>query len=402
MEFQLKENLLLGAGCAPGRGERQEDLAFMAGLNVQCCRMDIDWAQIEPFDGVFDEVAFARYREEIQTAREKGIPVLLALFHCSLPAWLEERGGFARSDSVTYFLRYVRKTVESLGDLVSEYITVDEANLYAYNGYLAGARRPGKKSLLDMARVLTNLTAAHIEAYGLIRKTRLQMGRQDTKVGFANHLRVFAPKDAGNPVHRFWASRAEQLFQGSLTRAMCTGRPGFPVGRHPAIVPGRYCDFHAVTYYTRSTVSGPADGVAEHCPVDGLGREIYPQGLAEVCRKVYGLLPRPIYVSGNGACGGSDLFRARYIAEHLQALCGSGLPVERYYYWRLCDGWEWDGGDSAQFGLAHVDHGTGERTVKRSGEFYRRVIREGGVSEALFKEFCDVEYARAPSGGDGA
>ena len=296
MEFRLKDNFLLGAASAATQIEGgdqnnnwydwyrqgyikddsdpsvatdhynrwQEDLALMKEMGLQCYRMGIEWSRVEPMDGYFDEEAIAHYRQEIQALHDAGIPVLLTLHHFSNPLWLEERGAFAERDNITYYLRYVRKMVESLGDLVSEYITVNEPNVYAFNSYFQGIWPPGHKSFLEMGRVMTNLAAAHIEAYGLIRKTRLQMGFQDTKVGFANHLRAFAPKDETNPVHRFWASRIEQLFQGSLTRAMCMGKASFPMGSHPSIVPGRYCDFHGVNYYTRSTVSGPADGTAEN------------------------------------------------------------------------------------------------------------------------------------------
>lgn len=424
MNFRLKENLLLGAASAATQIEGgdqnnnwynwyrqgyikdgadpsvatehytrwQDDLSLMGAMGIQCCRLGIEWSRVEPADGVFDEAAIAHYRQELQAMLDAGIRPLLTLWHFSNPLWLEERGGFANRDNITCYLLYVRKMVESLGDLVSEYITVNEPNVYAFNGYFQGIWPPGKKNLLDMFRVMTNLAAAHIEAYGLIRKTRLQMGFRDTRVGFANHLRIFVPEDPANPVHRFWASRTEQLFQGSLTRAMCLGRASFPIGKHPAIVPGQYCDFHGVNYYTRSTVSGPADGTASGCPVNDLGWEIYPQGIVEAARKVYTLLPRPIYITENGACDNADRFRARYIAEHLQALCASDLPVERYYHWCFCDNWEWVEGVSARFGLVHVDYATQARTVKRSGEFYRRLIAEGGVSEALWQEYCDVPY----------
>jgi len=126
--------------------------------------------------------------------------------------------------------------------------------------------------------------------------------------------------------------------------------------------------------------------------VNDLGWEIYPAGIVEAARKVYELLPRPIYITENGVCDNTDRFRARYIAEHLQAVCGSDLPIERYYHWCFCDNWEWVEGFTARFGLVHVDFDTQERTVKRSGEFYRRVIAEGGVSEALYQAFCDVPY----------
>lgn len=372
----------------------REDLELMSGMGIQCCRFSVEWGRVEPEDGVFDEQAIARCREEIQAMAEQGIKPLLTLHHFSNPMWLEEKGAFAVRDNITYFLRYVHKMVESLGDLVSEYITINEPNVYAFNGYLDGSWPPGKRNPLDLARVLTNLTAAHIEAYGLIRKTRLKMGYSDTKVGFANHLRSFSPKDPKNPLHRFWASRAEELFQGNLTRAMCTGHAAFPIGRHPSIVPGRYCDFHGINYYTRSTVSGPANGAAEGVPVNSLGWEIYPQGIVEVCRKAYQLLPRPIYITENGTCG-ADAFRARYIAEHLEALCGSGLPVERYYHRGFCDCWEWTDGTSARFGLVHVEYPSQRRTVKASGEFYRQVIAQGGVSEELYRQYCGVSYPTA-------
>ena len=377
----------------------REDLELMSGMGIQCYRFGVEWSRVEPEDGVFDEEAIAHYREEIQALIERGIRPLLTLHHFSNPMWLEEKGAFAASDNITYFLRYVHKMVESLGDLASEYITINEPNVYAFNSYLDGSWPPGKRNPLDMARVMTNLTAAHIEAYGLIRKTRLQMGYTDTKVGAAVHLRSFAPKDPKNPLHCFWAARAEELFQGNLIRALYTGRPAFPIGRHPSIVPGRYCDFHGVNYYTRSTVSGPANGTAEGCPVNDLGWEIYPQGIVEACRKVYRLLPRPIYITENGTCDNTDAFRARYIAEHLQALCESDLPVERYYHWCFCDNWEWTEGNSARFGLVHVDYPSQRRTVKASGEFYRQLIAQGGVSEELYRQYCGVPYPEAQEGG---
>lgn len=428
MEFQLKPGFLLGAASAATQTEggdqnnnwygwyRQgyikddadpsvatdhynrwrEDLALMKDMGIRCCRLGIEWSRVEPADGVFDETAIAHYREEIQALADQGIRPLLTLHHFNTPLWLEERGGFANRDNITCYLLYVRKMVESVGDLVSEYITVNEPNVYAFNSYFQGIWPPGHKNLMEMAQVMTNLAAAHIEAYGLVRKTRLQMGYKDTKVGFANHLRSFAPQDPANPVHRFWASRLEQIFQGSLTRAMCLGRRAFPVGDHPSIVPGRYCDFHGINYYARLTVSGPAGGVAPGCAVNDLGWEIYPEGIVETARKVYELLPRPVYITGNGTCDNEDRFRARYIAEHLRAVCESDLPVERYYYGRFCDSWEWTEGFRARFGLVHVDAETQARSVKRSGEFYRRVIQEGGVSEALYREYCDAPYPVSP------
>ena len=424
MEFQLKPGMLLGAASAATQiegGDKnnnwydwyqkghikdgsdpsvatmhyelwREDLQLMQDMKIQCYRFGVEWSRIEPEEGVFDEAVIARYREEIQAMVDAGIRPLLTLHHFNNPMWLEEKGAFLVRDNTRYFLRFVRKMVESVGDLVSEYITINEPNVYAFNGYFTGDWPPGKRNLKDMIAVMTNLAAAHIAAYGLIRKIRYQRGYRDTKVSFANHLRVFTPKNDKNPIHRFWAEAVERVFQGALTKAMVLGQVELPIGRHPGIVPGNYCDFHAINYYSRSTVSGPADGVADHGPVNDLGWEIYPAGIVETARKMYDLLPRPIWVTENGTCDNTDAFRARYIAEHLMALSFSDLPVERYYHWCFCDNFEWIEGNSARFGLVHVDYDTQQRTVKNSGEFYRRVIENGGVTREMWDEYCDVEY----------
>lgn len=75
---------------------------------------------------------------------------------------------------------------------------------------------------------------------------------------------------------------------------MTTGRFRFPLRNLSA---GRYCDFHAVNYYTRSTVSGLADGVRENAPVNDPGWDIYPPGIAECAKKMYRLLQLPIYIT---------------------------------------------------------------------------------------------------------
>jgi len=427
MEFQLKPGMLLGVASAATQiegGDKnnnwydwfergyikdnsdpsvatmhytlwQEDLELMKSMGIQCYRMGVEWSRIEPEEGVFDEEAIAHYRQEIAALVDAGIKPLLTLHHFNNPMWLERKGAFLKADNIPYFIRFVGKMVESVGDLVDDYITINEPNVYAFNGYFVGCWPPGKRDLRAMGTVMTNLAAAHIEAYGLIRRMRLNMGYRDTRVSFANHLRIFTPKNEKNPMHRFWAEKVETIFQTSLTRAMCLGEVSFPITKHPGIVPGRYCDFHAINYYSRSTISGPGDGVAKNCPVNDLGWEIYPRGIVDVARKVYEILPKPIWVTENGTCDNEDTFRPRYIAQHLQALCLSDLPVERYYHWCFCDNFEWLEGNSARFGLVHVDYDTQRRTVKSSGEFYSQIIAQGGVTQELWEKYCGERYHRS-------
>ena len=41
-----------------------------------------------------------------------------------------------------------------------------------------------------------------------------------------------------------------------------------------------------------------------------------------------------------------------------------------------------------------MDFETQQRTIKRSGEFYQKLIAAHGVSKDLYQEYCDVPYAR--------
>ena len=141
-------------------------------------------------------------------------------------------------------------------------------------------------------------------------------------------------------------------------------------------------------------MSGLADGVRENSPRNDLDWEIYPQGLVRCGEMLQNILKRPIWVTENGTCDNDDRFRARYLYDHWKVMAESDLPFERYYHWCFCDNFEWLEGNSARFGLVHVDYEHGRnRTVKRSGQFFARAAAAGGVTEELYNEFVrDEEY----------
>lgn len=419
MQLKLKPGLLLGVATAPTQIEggdvdhnwndwaRQgrihdgsspqrandhyarvdDDLALMRTLNVQVYRLGVEWARIEPACGKFCAEAIAHYREELKKLRAAGIAPLVTLHHFSNPMWFERLGAFEKAGNIPYFLRYVERVVRELGDLAAEFITINEPNVYALNGYFSGDWPPGKRSIPKMLRVMSVLAECHLAAYPLIHRVRKEMGYSDTRVGVANHLCVFVPKNPKNPFHRLCTPILERIFQGSLTAAMTTGRCAFPIMRLGAHAPGVYVDFHGLNYYSRHAVAGFCDGFLDDCPKNDLGWEIYPDGIVQCARMLHALVPLPIYVTENGTCDNEDAFRSRYIFEHLQRVCESELPIERYYHWCFLDNFEWIEGERARFGLVRVDYDTQMRTIKDSGRFFATVIAEGGVSDALYDAY---------------
>ena len=365
----------------------QEDTQLMAQMGLRLYRFSVEWARLFPEEGKVDESAVAHYRQELMLLREKGIRPLLTIHHFSNPMWFEQKGAFENWENVMHYLDLVELVVYRFGDLCSDYITINEPNVYAVNSYFFGQWPPAKRSLKTTIAVMENLAYCHVRAYEMIHAIRKEMGYNDTMVGCANHLRVFAPKNSKNPWHKFCARLSSRLFQDALTEAMTLGRFSFPLENCGNLQEGEYTDFIGLNYYTRSTVSGIGDGVRKGSPRNDLNWEIYPQGIEECAEKLYDILPRPIWITENGTCDNNDRFRSKYLYEHLEVISRSKLPFERYYHWCFCDNFEWVEGNSAKFGLVQVDPETRERTINASGLFYSDIIQNGGVTEEAYEKY---------------
>ena len=426
MDFKLKAGLLLGSataatqieggdennnwarfaaegkvkdGSTPVRADDhyarfREDIDLMAEMGLQIYRFGIEWSRIEPKRGEYCEEALAHYREEIAYMISKGIRPLLTLHHFTNPLWFEDMGAFEHKDSPEIFLSLVKRSIESFGDLVSEYITINEPNVYATNSLLFGEWPPEKRSMTSVVRAFSNMTAAHIKAYRYIHEKRKEMGFDDTKVSFANHLRIFAPENPQNPLHRFFANASAYLFQDAITTAMMTGKCRYPILRRQGVKKGKYYDFIGINYYSRSTVRGFADGVKADCFKNDLGWEIYHEGLLDLSERLYEKYHAPVFVTENGTCDNTDAFRPRFIYDQLKLISEKENHITRYYHWSFLDNFEWKEGESARFGIVHVDYETQGRTVKNSGKLYASIIQNGGVTEEAYEAFVkDSHYS---------
>ncbi|MGA8047517.1 MAG: glycoside hydrolase family 1 protein [Dermatophilaceae bacterium] len=372
----------------------REDTDLLTELGLQVYRLGIEWSRIEPEPGRVDEAAVERYRAELAELGRRGIRPLVTMHHFSHPTWFEDRGGWTAPDAVETFLGHVERVVTRFGDLVREWVTINEPNVYATGGFLFGEFPPGRTGgWADIRLVLHTMARAHCRAYHLIHDLQ-----PEARVGIAHHLRVFAPLSRRNPVHRLLARTNAYLFQEAITDAMLGGRFPRVLGAQPAdVAPGSHYDYLGINYYSRTAVSRLADGRFDGVPVNDLGWEIHPQGLVEVARWLHGRYPGPIWVTENGTADRDDAFRARFVADHLSAMASSGLPFERYYHWCLVDNWEWAQGHTARFGLVELDVDTMERRVRPSGRFVARAIAAGGIDDTLYEEFvAGSDYRMAP------
>jgi beta-glucosidase len=300
--------------------------------------MSLEWARIEPEEGRFDEEAIGRYRREIALMTGRGIRPMVTLHHFSNPLWLEDAGGWENPRTVDRYLRYVERAVDALGDLVADWVTINEPSGYLVMGYVFGEWPPGKRKLAAALRAARNMVRAHAEAYHVIHETRTRVldgapaavgatgdtgfgaagvvgsgappdtdagsgaggsepgGPSPTRVGVAHHLRLFEPARRANPLDHLAAAVFRRLNQDIFVHAMDEGalrrplggwpfaRVDLPKARGPA---GYLSDFFGINYYSRDLVrfapgSAPLAARREVRPgsqTNDLGWEIYPEGL---------------------------------------------------------------------------------------------------------------------------
>lgn len=372
----------------------REDNDLMASLKLPIARIGVEWARIEPRPGEFDHAVLDRYREEIADLRDKGIRPLVTLHHFVNPRWFALRGGFTADGSADAFLRFATTTVRALDDLVDEWVTVNEPNVYATQAHLFRSGPPGNRSWRDTMAVLRNTAVSHIRGYELIHE--IQGDR--AQVGIAHHARAFAPRNPRNPVHRGLARLNRHLFQDIVADAHLAGKfhpllGGAKMGR--SLPSGRHHDFLGLNYYSRTAVDKLDDGTFAGVPVNDLGWEIYPDGLVECARDLHERFGGPVWITENGTCdlgdpatGELESFRPRFILEHLRVIAESDVPIERWYHWCFVDNWEWADGEEPRFGIVHLDYETQERTLKPSGRLLAELVAAGRITPDMHERYA--------------
>lgn len=377
----------------------EEDIRLMTELNQQTYRMSIEWSRIEPSRGIYNDDAIQHYRDELQLLRKSNIRPLVTIHHVTNPLWFEDMGGWANSESVSLFKSFAEKVVLSFGDLVSDWVTINEPNVYLEGAYAGANFPPQEPSLKKYFRGARNMILAHIEAYRMIHRIRKEKNYEGkTLVGIAHHVRVFDPAN-NNLSTRFACKLANYSFHKLFFEGMTCGKVMFPIGtgNYP-LGKGIYSDFIGINYYTRDIIRFTWDAtrlfgdftVKTDAETNDLGWEIYPEGLYRLCKEYWQSYKLPVFILENGICDHEDKQRTKYIYDHFEMirnLLDEGVPVERYYHWSLIDNFEWDEGLSARFGLIEVDFETQKRTIRKSGYFYGELSKNKEVTEEMLNKY---------------
>ncbi|MGN6870928.1 MAG: GH1 family beta-glucosidase [Solirubrobacteraceae bacterium] len=416
-----------------------EDLSMLSELGVGGYRFSIAWARIQPTGrGAVNERGLDYYRALVAGLRERGIMPVATAYHWDLPQALEDEGGWANRETAERFAEYAQLLAHALGDHVAMWITMNEPQQAANQGYRVGTHAPGRTDYGLAAAATHHLLLGHglaLEAMRSALPGRIPVGvsldihpvrpANEDALGAAvvldaEHNRIFLePVLHGTyPV----AARAELLPPAELIEAGDMRVISAPI------------DFLGVNYYTPYYVrSGDPDdlrlgesplpghpGFVNYAPPElprtNMGWLIEPGGLYDTLLALDREAPQlPLFITENGCAADdyitpegdvNDLERVEYLRGHLDAAWHAiqdGVNLAGYFHWSLMDNFEWARGYQRRFGLYFVDFGSQRRLAKRSGRFYAEVARTGVLpsSEAMLQpsvgELVNGDLARAAS-----
>ena len=379
--------------------ETDFELARELGHTVH--RFSIEWSRIEPREGKWNEKEIEHYRKVIQALLDRDIIPMVTLHHFTNPIWLQEKGGWLNPQSVELFERYTRVVVETMGDLIPFYNTINEPMMVAVLGYLLGMHPPCHTDFDEFFTVGRHLLMAHGKCYRAIHETVRDKGFSiKPQVGIVKQIPYFAPLNPDSDADVEQAKLMDDTINRWYLEGIHTGilAPPFGKGEELDYLKDSW-DFIGVNWYTRILATpmpeAPEEAsqtlsiAPEGAETTDMGWEVYPEGFYHSLMSVK-KYKKPVYVTENGIATLDDTQRCRYILRHLYQLhraIKDGLDVRGYMYWSLIDNFEWAEGFAKRFGLIEVNYDTMERTPRPSAYLYRNIIKSNRITVQQFEKY---------------
>jgi beta-glucosidase len=355
----------------------EEDFDLAQSLGHTAHRLSIEWARIEPKEGVFDATAILHYREVLRALQKRGMRPYVTLWHFTLPLWFTEKGGFENPDSPALFARYCSYVVSELAQYCTDFSTMNEPIVFATNGWLRGTWPPFKRFVFFdflritnsgrqhearyakglspfflYLRVIRSLARAHNSAYAAIKNSNPHVD-----VSIVKHVILFHANS--NPINQVIAWCANWWWTHRFMRLVSNS-----------------CDSIGLNYYFHRKF-----GDTKVYAKTDMDWDIYPEGIYDALMMLQ-RYKKPLFVSESGIADEKDDRRASYIEKQVEGVWRAleqGVPVTAHFYWSLLDNYEWALGFEKRFGLIAIDYTTLTRTIRPSAYRYKRICEQNGL-----------------------
>ncbi|XP_059453122.1 beta-glucosidase 17-like isoform X2 [Corylus avellana] len=419
-------------------GYIQDDISLIKEIGFDSFRFSISWPRILPkgkiSEGVNQEgVAF--YNNLINELVYQGLEPLVTLFHWDLPQALEdEYRGFLSPNIVDDYRDYVDFCFKEFGDRVKYWVTFNEPNYFASEGYATGTNAPGRCSTyIGNCTFGNSATEPYIVGHNMLlsHATAVELYREKYQASQKGKISIIVACDWMEPKFQTVASHKAALraldfmfgwYAHPITfgeypetmRALVGNRlPRFTSSQSEKLK-GSY-DFLGVNYYTanyaqdstsfptlnlsyttdsRVNLTSEKDGIPIGQPTAISWLYVYPRGIGEVVLYISRRFNNPpIYITENGVADkGSlpiqdalnDSLRINYHRSHLSNLSEAikgGADVRAYYVWSFLDDFEWEFGYTLRFGLTYIDYRNDlRRYLKQSALWFKSFLQKENVT----------------------
>jgi beta-glucosidase len=376
----------------------QEDIALMAELGFKSYRFSLAWPRIIPEGtGKVNPQGIAYYRGLCEELHRHGIKACATIYHWDLPQSLQDKGGWTERSITEAFTEYAKVCFAELGDLVDQWITINEPYCIAYLGYYLGVHAPGIRDINQAIKAVHHINLAHGLAVKAYRKTGL-----NAPIGITWNPSTPRPATARREDKKAAETARALETEVFIYPVLGKGYPELVTKKLGLVIPvkdgdletiAQKIDFIGVNYYSESPVAFEKKEPFKYGTkpswqdTSDMGWPIVPEGLARQLRwlgSISGGLP--LYITENGYARQDevekdgrvhDRERIAYLKQHL-AVCSelikAGVNLKGYYAWSFMDNFEWAWGYSKRFGIVHVDYITQKRTPKDSAYFFRDLI----------------------------
>ncbi len=329
------------------------DFAMGRKLGLNSMRISLEWSRLQPREGEWDEREVEHYHHVFRSLRKHGFIPMVTLFHWTMPQWLAEKGGFETEYGLRAFRKFVRGIASEFGKECQLWLTVNEPEVFAFDGYWFAKHPPFVKSLWRAWKVYRNTIKAHKEAYQILKR-------------YIPHVRVGVAKNVAHhePHSKSVLDKLVVWIANKFGNEYFIDR----IKNHLDFIGLNYYFTHRLRFSWRKGF----EHMNEQFPKSDMGIKTYPQGLYHLLKR-FQKYDKALYVTENGIANATDTMRAQFIREHIKAVHQArleGAPIKGYFYWSLIDTYEFQDGFDRKFGLAEVDFANLKRTPRVSPQLF--------------------------------
>lgn len=397
----------------------KEDIKLLKKTGHNSFRTSISWARLFPNGyGEINQDAVDFYLDAFKRIKDEGITLFINLYHFDMPVKLQEIGGWENREVVEYFASYAKTCFELFGDYVDRWYTFNEPIVHVEMGYLYQYHYPMEVDPKKAVLVGYHTQLASARAIEEFRKLGI-----NKKIGIVLNLTPAIPR-SNNPKDLEAADYAEMFairsfldpsikgeFQKEFVELLDNNNLLPKTEKKDLeVIKNNTIDFLGVNYYQPLRVKAVQYEIKKDAifmpenyyePYEMPGRrineyrgwEIDPSVVYDIAVYIkdnYDNIEWIMSENGMGVEGENrfrengqiqDDYRINFIKEHLEYLHKGieyGSNCIGYHLWTFIDCWSWLNAYKNRYGLVELDLETGERRIKKSGEWFKKLTENNG------------------------